>query len=63
MEAYPDLVQTFMDWTLSALTSYSEILASLPQLLEGIVMVSIQALELQERVGLQKSIQVLVSLV
>ena len=61
MEAHPDLVQTFMDWALSALTSYSAVLASLPQLLEGLVVVSIHALELQERVGLQKSIQLLVS--
>lgn len=61
MESHPDLVQSFMDWALSALTSYSAVLATLPQLLEGLVIVSIRALELQERVGLQKSIQLLVS--
>lgn len=61
MEAHPDLVQGFMDWSLSTLTSYAPVLASMPQMLEGLVVVSISGLELQERVGLQKTIQVLVS--
>lgn len=61
MEAHPDLVQGFMDWALSSLTSYVAVLATLPQLLQGLVVLAVQGLELQERVGLQKTIQFLVS--
>jgi hypothetical protein len=61
MDGCPDLVQSFMDWALAALTSYAIVLASLPQLLEALITLSVRALELQERVGLQKTIQLMVS--
>lgn len=60
MELHPDVVQTFMEWALSALTSFATTLSSLPQLLERLVLLAIRGLELQERVGLSKTIQLLV---
>lgn len=60
MEANPDIVQGFMDWGLMALTSVPTALCVLPQYTEGLFELAVSALELQERVGLQKTIQLLV---
>lgn len=49
-----------MDWSLSALTSFASVLCTLPRHLEGLLELTVNALELQERVGLQKAIQLLV---
>ena len=50
-----------MDFAMAALTSFSAILAAMDTLIEGLLLLTIQALAMQERVGLQKSIQFLVS--
>ncbi|KAK9900916.1 ARM repeat-containing protein [Cystobasidium minutum MCA 4210] len=63
MEAHPDLVQGFMDWALSSLTSYVAVLATLPQLVQGLIILAVEGLGLQERVGLQKTIQLLTAAV
>lgn len=60
MEHNPDVVQCFMDFAMSALTSFASILYTLPDAVEAVLKTAIQALEVQERVGLQKSIQLLV---
>ena len=60
MEGSPDIVQTFMEWAMAVLTSFVSILATLPDHLEKVALVTIRGLELQERVGLQKCIQLLV---
>lgn len=61
LDAHPDIVQAFMEWAQTALTSFPRVLCSLPQHMQGLLEVCIMALELQERVGLQKSIQLFVS--
>lgn len=55
-------MQGFMDWAMAALTSFAPILVTLPLFLKDLVKLSIQALEMQERVALQKTIQFLVSI-
>ena len=50
-----------MDWGLMALTSVPTALCDLPQYTEGLFELAVSALELQERVGLQKTIQLMVS--
>jgi len=62
MEQNPDVVQSFMDWAMSALLVFARVLKTLPDLTEGLVLLSIQALDLQERVALQKTMQLLVSI-
>lgn len=61
MEQNPDVLQTFMDWAQSVLTSFPAALAARPDLLDSLVVLAVNALTIQERVGLQKAIQFLVS--
>lgn len=63
MVANPDVVQGFMDWSLAALTSFARILATLSAQVESLLLLSIRALDLQERVALQKTIQLLTAFV
>ena len=61
LEANPDIVQGFMDWSLASITSFVSLLVTIPNQVEDLLLLSIRSLDLQERVGLQKTIQVLVS--
>lgn len=61
MERHPDVVQTYMDFAQSVLTTSPAFFASQPDVCEAVVTLAVQGLEVQERVGLQKSIQLMVS--
>ena len=61
MEHHPDVVQAYMDFAQSVLTTAPAFFSSQPDVCEAVVRLAVQGLEVQERVGLQKSIQLMVN--